>query len=304
MVETGQYDIVLMDMQMPVMSGLEAAQLIRRQARFATLPIIAMTANVMQADRQRCYEAGMDDFIAKPIEPDALFHTLVKWIVPREIHQTLPRTAAAQMPQEPPGDTPLPAHIEGIAMGVGLRRMMGKTQRYISILRSFCETKEHADLEIRQAWESGKTQDAIRMAHTVKGLAGQIGANALAEQAQALEQALEEGAPALTIEPLLKTFSQALTTQVRAILSALSVPDSVVKDRAPLPTAPEASDAILRQLADLLANDDAKAERLIADNTAVLMACLPEQFRALRQAVREFDFEQALALLPPQAKMP
>ncbi len=304
MVESGQYDIVLMDMQMPVMSGLEAAQLIRRQARFAKLPIIAMTANVMQADRQRCYEAGMDDFVAKPIEPDALFQKLVKWIAPREPSQGLPRPTAAQTVQESPRETPFPAHIEGIDMGVGLRRMMGKTQRYISILRSFCETKDHADLEIRQAWESDKTQDAIRMAHTVKGLAGQIGANALAERAQALERALEEGATADTTEQLLNTFSQALATQVGAILAALSVPDSTVQDSAASPSSPEQRDAILRQLAAMLANDDAKAERLIADHSVTLMACMPEQFRALRQAVREFDFEQALALLPAQAKMP
>ena len=304
MVESGRYDVVLMDMQMPVMSGLEATRLIRRHARFDRLPIIAMTANVMQADRQRCYEAGMDDFVAKPIEPDVLFHTLVKWILPREAHQALPKPVAARTGQAPPADTPVPATIEGIDLEVGLRRMMGKAQRYVSILRSFCETKAHADLEIRQAWENNKIPDAIRMAHTLKGLAGQIGANALAEQAQKLEQALEDSAPAAAIEPLLTAFSQVLTAQVHAILSALSVPDSAVNDMGAQPTAPEADDAILRRLAVLLANDDAKAERLIADNSAVLMACLPAQYRALRQAVQEYNFEQALALLPPQAKMP
>jgi len=305
MVESGQYDIVLMDMQMPVMSGLEAAQLIRQQARFATLPIIAMTANVMQADRQRCYEAGMDDFVAKPIEPDALFHKLVQWVVPRKPGPVQPRPAAPHAAaHEPPRDTPLPAHIDGVDMGVGLRRMMGKTLRYVSILRSFCETQCHAALQIRQAWESDRTPEAIRMAHTVKGLAGQIGANALAGQAQALEQALEDGASPATTEQLLTAFSQALATQVRAILSALSAPDSAVHDSTASLASPEERDAILRQLATMLANDDAKAERLIADHSALLMACLPEQFRALRQAVREYDFELALALLPSPAKMP
>jgi two-component system, sensor histidine kinase and response regulator len=80
MVKDNQYDLVLMDMQMPVMDGIEATRAIRSDARFDDLPIIAMTANAMSADRDRCLEAGMNDHIAKPIEPQELFMMLTQWI--------------------------------------------------------------------------------------------------------------------------------------------------------------------------------------------------------------------------------
>jgi two-component system sensor histidine kinase/response regulator len=80
MVRSKEYDIVLMDMQMPVMDGLEATRIIRADSRFDQLPIVAMTANAMAEDRDRCLEAGMNDHIAKPIDPDLLFGALISWI--------------------------------------------------------------------------------------------------------------------------------------------------------------------------------------------------------------------------------
>ena len=304
MVESGEYDIVLMDMQMPVMGGVDAAQLIRRQSKFANLPIIAMTANVMQADRDRCFEAGMNAFVAKPIEPDELFRVLLKWIPARATAAQPPDEATGASEEASPANH-FPSHIAGLDTTVGLRRMMGKKQRYLSILRSFCETKDHTDIEIRRAWESGDQEGAIRLAHTVKGLAGQIGAHGLQESAQALEHALIEGANDSAIDVRLNAFARTLADQISAILRALSAQPKVPVDAVVAEEfTADQQQVILRQLAKLLANDDAKAERLIGDNTALLMACMPERFRELRQAVREYDFEQALALLPTGANMP
>ncbi len=84
MVRANEYDLVLMDMQMPVMDGIEATKLIRSDTRFAHLPIVAMTANAMSGDRDACLEAGMDDHVAKPIDPVELFEALQRWIAPRE----------------------------------------------------------------------------------------------------------------------------------------------------------------------------------------------------------------------------
>jgi two-component system sensor histidine kinase/response regulator len=301
MIESGAYDIVLMDMQMPVMGGVDAAQLIRRQPQFANLPIIAMTANVMQADRDRCFEAGMNAFVAKPIEPDDLFRVLLKWIPAR-----VRADVSAIEPAEPDTATDhFPVHIAGIDTAAGLRRMMGKKQRYLSILRSFCETKDHADIEIRRAWESGDGEGAIRLAHTVKGLAGQIGAHSLQQTAQTLEHAMESAQGADVIEEHLHGFTDELASQISAILQALAGhPKETVEAAGVGDFSVKQQQAVLRQLATMLAADDAKAERLIGDNTALLMACMPNQFRELRQAVREYDFEQALALLPTTSNMP
>jgi two-component system, sensor histidine kinase and response regulator len=92
MVKEKAYDLVLMDMQMPVLDGIEATKVIRTDPRFETLPIIAMTANAMVADRNRCLDAGMNDHIAKPIDPDQLFKVLLRWTGRRDTEPTLEHT--------------------------------------------------------------------------------------------------------------------------------------------------------------------------------------------------------------------
>jgi two-component system, sensor histidine kinase and response regulator len=94
MVQNKDYDLVLMDMQMPVMDGIEATRVIRADSRFDSLPIIAMTANAMAADRDRCLEAGMNDHIAKPIDPEQLFKVLLRWTGDRPIEDRLEQSLA------------------------------------------------------------------------------------------------------------------------------------------------------------------------------------------------------------------
>ena len=294
MVESARYDIVLMDMQMPVMDGIEATQLIRLQARFAGLPIVAMTANVMQGDRERCNAAGMNDFVAKPIEPDALFRALLKWIPPRA---GSPLEVKVGADSTAPAAETLPGHIDGIDLAAGLRRMMGKKQRFVALLRTFCSTQAEADLNIRHALDAGDGASAERLAHTIKGLSGQIGAYELAQHAERLEHTIREGAPTLELNGQLESFSQRLSTQIDAIISAL--PGAETPSASAALSADE-TQTLLRQLGSLLANDDAKADRLISDHSAALAMALPDTFRELRQAVREFDFERALSLLPAE----
>ena len=140
MVESGEYDLVLMDMQMPVMGGVEAAQLIRRQSKFSDLPIIAMTANVMQADRDRCFEAGMNAFVAKPIEPDELFRVLLKWI-PARVSPVLPFGTITGAPEGPSATDYFPVHIAGLDTTVGLRRMMGKNSATFQFFAAFVKQR-------------------------------------------------------------------------------------------------------------------------------------------------------------------
>src|SRR5665647_2465698 len=126
------YDLVLMDMQMPVMDGVTATQEIRKEARFKDLPVVAMTANVMQGDCDRCMAAGMNDHVAKPIEPEVLWTALLKWIKP---HQS----TGAFVEEKPQvvADVDLPSGIEGLDMADGLRRVLGKKPLYLSMLRLF-----------------------------------------------------------------------------------------------------------------------------------------------------------------------
>jgi two-component system sensor histidine kinase/response regulator len=295
MLESGNFDLVLMDMQMPVLGGVEATVLIRQQQRFSKLPIVAMTANVMKADRDRCTAAGMNDFVAKPVEPEDLFRALLTWIPARHLVSSKP----ASLGVSELVDKTFPARIEGIDMDVGLRRVMGKKPRFIALLRNFCDSMANISLQIGGALQAGLPDEAELLAHTVKGLAGQMGAHDLQHLADGLETAIRNRAGSEVIHDQLAVFSGALAKQVQAILQA--IPEASASATATVAISPE-RDAVIRKLVQMLLNDDAKADRLLSDNETMLMQCWPEQFRALRQAVCEYDYELALRLLPSECQ--
>ncbi len=286
------YQAILMDMQMPVMDGLTATRVIRAEPGLQDLPIIAMTANALQADRERCLEAGMVDFITKPIEPDQLFRTLLRWIKPTGAVVEL---KVADLPQ--PGNQ-LPAQIPGLDVEAGLRRVLGKAARYLAMLRGFVDDQAPVAGEIRRALAQNDRGTAERLAHTLKGLAGNIGATELQQKAGALEKLLQcgdTGEPSMTA---LDTLASALDEQLAAIILALPTPVELP----PADFDPAMRDSVLAQLDKLLRNDDPKAEKLLVDNSALLAAVLPGHFRQLEQAIREFEFEAALGILNEATK--
>ncbi|MEI6721428.1 MAG: response regulator, partial [Betaproteobacteria bacterium] len=164
------FDAILMDMQMPEMDGLEVTVALLANSDWKRVPIIAMTANAMNADRQRCMEAGMVDFVPKPVEPEHLFKTLLRWARP-DAPLVAAGEAASTGAQESAADL-LPEHIEGLDVAAGLRRVMGKQARYVSLLRDFVATQADAPARIEAALAASDPATAERMAHTLKGLAG------------------------------------------------------------------------------------------------------------------------------------
>jgi CheY-like chemotaxis protein len=289
------YDVVLMDMQMPVLDGLEATLLLRRNDRLGTLPIIAMTANVMEDDRERCRAAGMNDFVAKPIEPDDLFGALLRWVTPRGVlaatdglAEAMPVTAIAPVQD-------FPARIDGINLVVGLRRMLGRKPRYLSILRAFSESHLTTAQKIAAALETKDIDTAERIAHTIKGLAAQLGAEELSAKAALLEQAIHGQVATASLDRILAEFTLTLERQMAAIATALPVTPA---SAAAVSTSPAQRAALLAEMREMLANDDAKAERLINENMAHFASIFsPDAFHSLRAAIREFDFERAIAVL-------
>ncbi|MGC1634319.1 MAG: response regulator, partial [Candidatus Acidiferrales bacterium] len=195
MVAEHNYDLVLMDMQMPVMDGLAATRAIRLKPTFHLLPIIAMTANVMESDRDKCTEAGMNDHLAKPIDPQALFAALLRWIKPRgELGADAPRdtTVAADHLPEPTGSPEAtPFLIAGVDTQSALRRTGGNPKRYEMLLRKFAESANVE--EIRGGYASGDTATAARAAHSMKGAASNLGATAVANAAAEVETAIKAG---------------------------------------------------------------------------------------------------------------
>jgi CheY-like chemotaxis protein/HPt (histidine-containing phosphotransfer) domain-containing protein len=182
------FDVVLMDLQMPEMDGFTTTKVLRDDPRFQSLPIIAMTAHALVEERQLCLEAGMNDHLTKPIDPDALFATLARWATPRPAQATEP---AAGIPAIAIHDL-IPREIEGVDVKNGLKRVAGNKKLYRDLLMQFAAKHGDAGQKISAALESGDLKLAERMAHTVKGIAGNIGAMQVFSAAGRLEKALRE----------------------------------------------------------------------------------------------------------------
>ncbi len=289
------YDLVLMDMQMPVMDGLSATRSIRATLSAEVLPIVAMTANAMQADRDACLEAGMDDVVTKPIEPDVLWAALARHIRVREgLGGAHPGTSASAPAPETKATLPaLPEGIPGLDTAQGLRRVMGKQALYQDLLRKFVQGQSGALAATRAALAAGDAARAERVAHTLKGLAGNIGAASLQQLAGTLEAAIKEGQDGAALEPLLHAVEQPLQALCAALQPWLA-------DTAPAHSAPvdrSALTGVCRDLEALLADDDGQAGELLQEHAALLQQALGPQYEALRNAVDGYEFDTALGLL-------
>ena len=200
------YDIVLMDLQMPEMDGYQATAKIRSDNRFASLPIIAMTAHATLEERNRCIDAGMNDHVSKPIHPNVLFDTVSRYYHPAATVPVQARADAA-VPVSTPDDG-LPV-VDGLNTAEGLQRVGGNRRLYLKLLRQFVDEESDAAERIRATLAAGDRATAERMAHTVKGVGGNLGANDVEAAAADVERAVREGTP--PVEPLTERLAGALS---------------------------------------------------------------------------------------------
>jgi len=211
------YDLVLMDLQMPVMDGYEAARKIRQEWATERLPIIAMSADAMTGVVEKVKAAGMDDYIMKPVDIYEMFKTLIKWVKPGQGGG--PSIPASVDKREPAAEEAFTS-IEGLNMKEGLSRVAGNRAMYRSFLRTFAEQNHDISARILQRFETGDKATAERMVHTLKGVAGNIGAARLHEAASALEKAIKgQGSEAL--EDVLDTLQSLIVPLIQNINMAL-----------------------------------------------------------------------------------
>ncbi|MBF0455426.1 MAG: response regulator [Magnetococcales bacterium] len=215
-VETSSYDLILMDVQMPVMDGYEATRRIRGLAQGKNLPIIAVTAHVAEADQQLCLESGMDDHIAKPIDKRQLFDVLLKWLSGKSKQ----RERSLPLPKEPSQAPPLPPTLKGVDLEAGLVRLMGNQALYRSLLVNFANEFAHVVPEVEASLSgenSERWQDARRLVHSVRGLAGNLGIVKVTSAASALEEAIAEEKREGWLAPL-----ASFSASIKEVLTALS----------------------------------------------------------------------------------
>jgi two-component system, sensor histidine kinase and response regulator len=289
-VTTESFDGVLMDIQMPEMDGYQAARAIRAQSELAALPIIAMTANAMLVDRAKALDAGMNDHLPKPIDPGELYAAIKRWFKPHAL------VSSPQSGRPPAAITDREVAIEyldGIDLADGLKRVAGNRPLYRNLLLKFRQSQADAASEIRQALAAGDRQRAERVAHTIKGIAGSIGAKELQAAAAAVEQGLRDSNSAHT-ETDLSAFETALR---RVVASIANLGELELASPCSQPI-PDLSKLLpkLSELELLLKNDDFDARNILEELLPHFQKTPhAELFQVLTKKVAGYDFEAALA---------
>ncbi|MFZ6047026.1 response regulator [Pseudomonas sp. CR3202] len=293
--QDADFDGVLMDCQMPVMDGYTATRRIRQQPRFADLPVIAMTANAMAGDRERALASGMNDHISKPLNVAGMFATLARWIRPGARRQ-----AAAPVVGAPEAAAGLPDSLAGIDLAAGLAICMGKRDLYLRLLRKFHATQLHFGEQFQSARASDDPSAAARLAHSLRGTAGNIGAAGVAQAAAALEQACLAGEATEVVQARLAEVEHGLAPVLEALAGL--APSSPATEPPAMRSSRPQFEIRLAQLKRLLAESDTAA----VDALKTLEAMAPgiaaaEVLSRVAQQVELFEFDRALELLQEMA---
>ena len=298
------FDGILMDCQMPVMNGFEATRAIRADTRLASMPVLAMTANAMAGDRDRVLGAGMNDHISKPIDVEEMFNVLARWIKPAARPQSPAAQTAAAIPAVQPTASPAPlavpadalSALPGIDVEAGLRHTQHNRALYHRMLQKFAAGHANFETGFTAALEHGDLALATRMAHTLRGTAGTIGANAVWQAATELELACNQGRP----RALQLTLLAAVRRELAPILTALAaLEDTAAPTGGGSAHAKVALDPLIHRLRALLVESDPEAVSLVAALRRAAQDNSPAQtqLQTIAQAVEDFRFDEALGTL-------
>jgi len=287
-IEKEKFDLILMDLQMPEMDGFEATGIIRQNSKNSDLPILAMTANALAEDRNRCLEAGMNDHIPKPIDPNKLYNTLVKWLPEiSKVHQS-----NANVNVKVCSDMSLPKSLPGIKIETGLHSLRGNKVLYMKLLKDF--VTDHSDdvQKIVKAIENKDFEQAQRIAHTLKGIAGTIGAQKLFAFAKTTESAAANKTP----DDLMAAIDK-LSPALLTVINGLQVLNSK-EELSSVAANPDALMPMLQELEELLNDMDPNSEeKAQAICEAFASSEYADKTKQILQQAADFEFDEAVKLV-------
>ncbi|MEW8626638.1 MAG: transporter substrate-binding domain-containing protein [Candidatus Thiodiazotropha sp.] len=284
------YDLVLMDLQMPEMDGYETTQNIRANAIYNSLPIVAMTAHAMASEREQCLASGMNEHVPKPIDPVHLNRVLSRWLKPSDNLTTDTRKQQQEL------EIDLPDVLPGIDLKWGLERVGGNHSLYLNLLQEFVTSHLQDNQLIHHYLKEDGTEKAIRLAHTLEGVCGNIGAFTLSEASKHLLAAIQHG-KSNEISGMISSFSQAFDELSDTLTNFLG---SVHKSNDPISASstPQANEQELESLLKVLdqmldeGTPDAKSHVLEISNQYTTAATKP-LFDQLKSEINDYDFDLA-----------
>ena len=288
MVSAAPFDLVCMDIHMPVMDGLQATRAIRQLPDGGSIPIVAMTANAFSEDREQCLRAGMNEHIAKPIEQETLERQLIKWLPVRDQAER-PEAYPSSGQQEAATLLARLQVIAGLDAKDGLKRLLGDEERYLRLLGRFIEDHGRDSVHLARLAQSGETDALREKAHALKGTAATLGAARIQQEAAALEAMCKTGQTRGAINRQIGMIHHTLVAFTTALQELLPAPSPVQRD------ATFAMDRhklveTLAALAELLRIGDTAATDLFEQAKPQLYAAWGPLAEQLDKQIRAFDY--------------
>jgi PAS domain S-box-containing protein len=293
------YDLILMDVQMPNMNGLDATRAIHALPGREQTPILAMTANAFDEDRHACIAAGMTDFVAKPVEPELLYATLLKWL-PAGTEDRIMTTGGAAEPEHAELPSRL-SSIPGLDLARGLATTRGHEGHYLRLLALFLDNHDETPALLRQMLESGNMPGLRTLAHNLKGSAGSLGAMQAGEAADSVLETRDGTTEHAELERRVTRLIELLQSLLAGIREVVAEPDGKVATE---PADMSRAEEVLAHISTLLLAGSIAANDLAHAEAPLLRAVLGERCDAFLRFVARYDYEKAHSLLAERGTLP